>query len=281
MLLIPSIRELFWGLVKESDSAKTMALEARYQTRYGWGGFSGFEYTFKCTMGIIFVCYLIEKDLKNNRNIMWIGIGIILFVGTLFYGRIGSLVSMVIIAVIGLRLLMKRPKILASVIVGVIVGTVVLFILQSKNEAIQAWFEWAFDLFLTFFRTGKFETYSSNVLLEEMLFIPETRTVLFGDGMYTTSEGYYMFTDAGIMRTILFGGIIFSIIRYASAYLILGLNILKDNLKQAERTMYFWILFVCFIFEIKGEIIFSCLPIFIWLIVIDKYKKGTRKWREI
>lgn len=277
MLIVPSIRGMFWELVKESESAKAMALEARYQTRYGWGGFSGFEYTFKCVMGIIFVCYLIEKDIKNKNNIMWITVGIVLFAGTLFYGRVGSLLSMIIILTMGIKLLIKRPKILVLVIAGILVGAIALFILQSKNEAIQAWFEWAFDLFVTFFKTGKFETDSSNVLLEQMLFIPKTSTILLGDGMYTTEKGYYMFTDAGIMRTVLFGGIGFVLIRYASVYLILGLNILKDSLTKAERTMYFWILFVCIIFEIKGEIIFSCLPIFIWLIIIEKYKKGNKK----
>ena len=54
MLIVPSIRSMFWELVKESESAKAMALEARYQTRYGWGGFSGFEYTFKCVMEFFF-----------------------------------------------------------------------------------------------------------------------------------------------------------------------------------------------------------------------------------
>ena len=275
MLLFPSIKNVFFELVKESEHAKSMALETRYSTRYGWAGFSGFEYTFKCVLALIFNDYLICKSIKEKRIWKMIGVSAFLLVGTLFYGRIGSLFGIVVIGVLGLRLLAKRSKIFIWVICGGIAVCLGLLVMQSRNDSIRAWFVWAFDLFVTFAQTGKFETASSNILLEQMIFMPKNMTILLGDGMYTTTEGYYMSTDAGIMRSLLFGGILFVLVRYFSVYIVYLINILKKNQSKIRRRLYEWMFLLCFVFEIKGEILFSCLPIFIWLIVFEKYEK----WR--
>lgn len=281
MILLPGIKDIFYNLVKESEHAKLMALDPQYATRYGWAGFSGFEYTFKCVLAIVFTCYLLGKRIKDNK--IWIYVGIVLFLlaGTLFYGRIGSLFGLGVLCVLFLRLLKKRPKILIVVIICGILLCIGLFILQSRNEAVRTWFEWAFDLFVTFIETGKFQTDSSNVLIQQMLFIPEPQTMLFGDGMYSTATGYYMETDAGIMRTLLFGGIGFAALRYLTFYLPLAWRVLNKDSDKEQRWLFFWVLLLCIVFEIKGEILFSCMPILIWIFMIDKYKKmevqnGTR-----
>lgn len=282
MMLFPGIKDVFYQLIKESDHSKLMAMDARYKTRYGWGGFSGFEYTFKCVLAIIFNSYLIETRIKQKRIWMNVGISLFLLVGTLFYGRVGSLFGGCVLVVLFIRLMKKRPKILVSIIVAGVMGCIALFILQSRNDTIKTWFNWAFDLFVTFAKTGKFETESSNVLLEQMLFVPEIRTILFGDGMYTTLKGYYMSTDAGIMRSLLFGGIGFALLRYLSFYVPLGLRLFNTGMKSANKTMYLWVLLLCIVFEVKGEILFSCIPIFIWIMALEQYERWRKKeWREI
>jgi hypothetical protein len=133
-------------------------------------------------------------------------------------------------------------------------------------------------LFINFFKTGKVETYSLNVLLEKMLFVPQPKTILIGDGRYTAVTGsYYMSTDAGVMRTMLFGGILFAGIRYLSLYILLMINALKANQSKEMKRLLYWVLILCITFEIKGEILFSCLPIMIWLFVMDKYEYGGIK----
>lgn len=281
MLVLPQIKDIFYEIVKESDNAKELALDSRYTTRFGWAGFSGFEYTFKCVLAIVFTCYLLESRMKERKIWFYIGIAAFLLIGTFFYGRIGSLAGLGILFVLFLRLLKRRPKILVGVLSCIVILSALLFILQSRSEAVRTWFEWAFDLFVTFFETGKLQTDSSNVLIERMLFIPEPETILLGDGFYSTATGYYMETDAGIMRPLLFGGIGFAILRYLIFYLPLIWGILSRREKKEERWLFFWVLIICIVFEIKGEILFSCIPIFMWIFVIDKYNKmeennGTR-----
>ena len=275
MLIVPHIRELFLELVKESEYSKELAAETRYSTRYGWAGFSGFEYTFKCVLALIFNDYFISKVLKHKKMWYMIGVSLFLMVGTLFYGRVGVLFGIVIFVFLFIRLLVKRPKILLAVISIGVMGCVALVVLYNKSEAVQSWVAWAFDLFINFFKTGKLETYSSNVLLDKMLFVPEAKTMLFGDGRYTADTGsYYMSTDAGIMRTMLFGGIVFAGIRYLSLYMLLIVNALKKGQSSETKRLLYWVLILCITFEIKGEILFSCLPIVLWLIVMDKYGYG-------
>lgn len=277
MLICPSLKNIFWTVVKESEYSKTLALETRYSTRYGWAGFSGFEYTFKCVLAMIFNNYLICKEIKNKKIWLMLGVTACLMIGTLFYGRIGFLFGIILLAFLFFKMLMKRPKILMCVVILGVIGCIMLGVFASINESVQVWIEWAFDLFITFFETGKLQTASSNVLFEQMLFIPDVKTILFGDGMYTSVTGsYYMSTDAGVMRSMLFGGFVFSIIRYLSLYITLIVCILKNQLNKNEKTLFLWVLMLVIVFEIKGEILFSCLPIIIWISVIEQYKK----WRE-
>ncbi len=274
MLLVPGIKNIFYELVKESEHSKVLALETRYSTRYGWAGFSGFEYTFKCVLAIIFNDYLINKVMKGKKMWVMLGVTALLLIGTLFYGRVGFLFGIIIVMFLFVKLLLKRPKILMIVLLVCGVAGIALIVMASVNDSIKVWFEWAFDLFITFIETGKLQTDSSNILIEQMLFVPDIKTILFGDGMYTSNTGsYYMTTDAGIMRSLLFGGIVFAVARYLSLYVILILNILSKQCTKVEKQLFFWILLLCIVFEIKGEIVFSCLPIVIWVISMKKYEK--------
>ena len=83
------------------------------------GGISGFEYTFKCVMGILFINYLVDINIGVKKVWYWVVTALFLFVGTLFYGRIGSVVAVLILLLMLLKLLMRRPKILAVIVVGV------------------------------------------------------------------------------------------------------------------------------------------------------------------
>ena len=53
---------------------------------------------------------------------------------------------------------------------------------------------------------GKIEESNSIMDLKTMFFIPETTTLLLGDGKYGGMDTYYGGTDVGYMRNLLFGG---------------------------------------------------------------------------
>ena len=106
-----------------------------------------------------------------------------------------------------------------------------------------------------------------------MLFIPKLKTILIGDGRYTENGLYYMGTDAGIMRPLLFGGLIFAFVRYIGLYGILLWRMFKYETEKYEKIVLFWTLVMCILFEIKGEIVFSCLPIVLGAMILGHEKK--------
>ena len=273
MMVIPQIKDFFYSIIKENEHSKTLALETRYSTRYGWAGFSTFEYTFKCLIAIIFNNYFIQKNIKRKYVLFPIAVTAVLLVGTLFYGRIGTLAALIILFFFALRLMIKRPKIFMWCVAGLLLCAAALLVLKNRVSAVGAWFDWAFDLIINFINNKTLRTDSSDVLLNKMLFIPDFKTILIGDGRYTENELYYMGTDAGIMRPLLFGGLIFAFLRYISLYGILLWRMFKRETENPEKTVFFWILLMCIVFEIKGEIIFSCLPILLGALILEHGEK--------
>ena len=273
MMVIPQIKDFFYSIIKENEHSKTLALETRYSTRYGWAGFSTFEYTFKCLIAIIFNNYFIQKNIKRKYVLFPIAVTAVLLVGTLFYGRIGTLAALIILFFFALRLMIKRPKIFMWCVAGLLLCIAALLVLKNRVSAVGAWFDWAFDLIINFINNKTLRTDSSDVLLNKMLFIPDFKTILIGDGRYTENELYYMGTDAGIMRPLLFGGLIFAFVRYISLYGILLWRMFKRETENPEKTVFFWILLMCIVFEIKGEIVFSCLPIVLGALILGHGKK--------
>lgn len=273
MMGIPPIKNFFYAVVKEDSYSKALALETRYSTRYGWAGFSAFEYTFKCLLAIIFNNYFIQKNIKQKGVIWSVAITAILLLGTLFYGRIGTLAALIVLFFMALRLILRRPKIFMWCVVGLLLCVIALFVLKNRVSAVGAWFDWAFDLIINFINNKTLRTDSSDVLLNKMLFIPKLKTILIGDGRYTENGLYYMGTDAGIMRPLLFGGLIFAFVRYIGLYGILLWRMFKYETEKYEKIVLFWTLVMCILFEIKGEIIFSCLPILLGALILGHGKK--------
>lgn len=61
------------------------------------------------------------------------------------------------------------------------------------------------------FGQGDITESSSIVELKRMFFMPETSTILFGDGAYGGIDAYYGGTDVGYLRHLLFGGVFYAL----------------------------------------------------------------------
>lgn len=61
------------------------------------------------------------------------------------------------------------------------------------------------------FGQGNIAESNSIVELKSMFFVPETSTILFGDGFYGGMDAYYGGTDVGYLRHLLFGGVFYAL----------------------------------------------------------------------
>ncbi|ALU28044.1 hypothetical protein [Myroides odoratimimus] len=146
---------------------------------------------------------------------------------------------------------------------------------------------WVFEAFINYEKSGKLSSSSSDKLLNEMFFMPNPFTVIFGDGLYQNplGEGYYGKTDSGYMRMILFygiGGVIM--------YFLYFKNIMKylySNLKEVEiykihnlKLLIALISLYVIILHVKGEIMGFLISVqiilFIWLICTVLFNKELK-----
>ena len=119
---------------------------------------------------------------------------------------------------------------------------------------------WAFSIYFNYQDSGKLEDETVNIIMQKFYWMPPWKTFIFGDGLYMDPyEGYYMHTDAGYMRSLLFFGVIGSFFVYI-IYIFIAYVVLK---KATEYHLPFFSqiiigLTVCwFFYHWKGDLLIS------------------------
>ena len=262
MLLNPWFRE-FWGtIIRVTETEERVAGELMYITRFGLAGFSGFQATFMCSVGVVFSLYLILQKHMATRHFLKM---IACLFGNFFYGRIGMVISFVcILLFLGYYIVRKKDVklLLATGISAFLIFSYIAY-LYNANTAVSVGIRWIFSPVINLVTTGRFNSSSFNSLLE-MYFLPGSETLLFGDGRYINPDGtYYMHTDAGFMRLMLYGGVLVQGIIYFSIVFLLISCVC--TLKKYSRFGYVFMLVLFLIlfllFEFKGEIYFNFLAV--------------------
>ena len=288
VLLIPTLHNIYQGIVVTNTSSYEQfqnLYSQNYYTRFGLQGFSGYGAAIMCTIAVILCCYLLVNAIKDKQKYKsYIMRAFIAMIGTAMYGRIGFIVSVVLIAVtiLYLALFYQRFGLLITVVlVGVI--AIGLFIANAQQLEQISSIRWMFEGFFNYLDYGKFSTSSSNQLAT-MYVHPSLNTFLYGDGYYTVMGSYYMQTDVGFLRPLLFYGIFGEIIYY------LQLLPLLAGIRRALKLndgFFLIILFLLFIviFEFKGETVMTLIGTLfamIGMIILDQSnqsKKEAKAWK--
>lgn len=242
-----------------------------YFTRFGWTGWAGFDVTMQCSLAVFFSALLIvsyQGDTKRQMKPLFLAI--IALIGSMLYGRTGLVVSLVIMILTILYSLVVKGNItfFLRCVFGFTVGLVTLYIISTYMEELQIWFNWAFSLFINFFIKGKLNDNIGSMghLVHDMYWMPSASTFLFGDGVFTQNGFYYMQTDSGVMRLMLYYGIINYVLGVFSGFLLMK-NIGKRAYNQRMisfkdiRFISLLILIMVGFFEFKGEAYYKMMCI--------------------
>ena len=245
-----------------------------YYTRFGWAGWSGFDATMLCSLGVCFSCIMIviRKNETKQKN-TYLFLIMLLLIGNMFYGRTGLVVSLVCIGGVFFSELVKgHIKFIIPLIISGFVGVILLLVLKERIPKINGWFNWAFSAFYNLFTKGQFRdnTGSVGVLLDRMYWLPSWNTLLVGDGYYNLNDSYYMHTDSGIMRLILYYGIINYLLGWFAVMFVIQTLIKKMGMLTRKTKMTIWLILVLFIvlFEIKGETYYKIVSILIPIVYL-------------
>lgn len=263
-LLFPGVR-IFWeSILVRTDISEQFFENAMYITRFGIGGFAGFLNTIIASIAVILSYYLLERGRSIGLFFLFFSL-----LGNLFYGRIGILLSAVALLFLFIRTLSLR-KALKHIFWGsLVLGVISSIFLLSDDPLLEAWKIWLMqpiEGFLTGLSMGQLSFGSSgDKLVYGMYFWPDDTTFLLGDGRYSNSDGsYYMYTDAGFMRIVLYFGIIGACLVYGS-YLFLMWGILSNLTHQKFLTYISEVLtMIFFLLEYKGD----AYPLFFGIAVV-------------
>ncbi len=133
------------------------------------------------------------------------------------------------------------------------------YFLSIESSEVKRMVDWVFEVFINFVNSGTFSTSSSDSL-KTLFFVPQELTIIFGDGKYLLPSGeYYMHTDVGFLRVLLFGGILGSLIFYAPFVYLYYLFFRKSKniLGYRNSIAFAGYSLLIFVVNIKGSVFFD------------------------
>ncbi len=243
--------------VQQFQSEATIARAALYSGRRGLALAGTVFFGLSSLYGIIFL-FLVKEFLTNSRiTFIKVLIGCLIVVGAFFSGRtffIGVAVALSYLFFSKLSGMKKTSTFIKALWYVIIVIIVALLIVPDHYyDQIYNLFLYVFEMFFNLIDYGTLTTTSSTHLTEDMYFPLSLRTILLGDGMYTSPlGGYYMNTDAGYMRNILLFGItgLFLCV-FSDIYLLWGTRKLRCD--KSIRNFSLWIFVYLCLLHYKGE----------------------------
>ena len=280
-VISPSLRQFIFDKIYLSPTDILNYTRAEYRTRFGWAGWSSFNETAICTITVIILCIYILKSSGNiKKQTHYLVLSVFPLLGNALYGRIGLLTSLVCIGLTCIFVLFKgNLKYIFRLIVVAVILYLIFIMLKDKIEMLNSWYQWVFSIFVNYRKTGKLYDNVGSVqhLTSDMYWMPKSGTFLFGDGYYTNSDGtYYMSTDSGIMRPMLFYGMINYALSVFGALLIMrefAFEIIGNSSKKNIKFTMILLVISLMIFEFKGESLWMFLAVIIPIMNLAKGKK--------
>lgn len=285
-LFLPDLKFLWQGFI-HTESLNERFLDninsaGLYVTRFGLQGWSGFSASVFCSVGI----WLNLIMLNNFKSSIFYFFSLcILLLGNSFYARSGLIISIIMITLVFLheyRKIISIKSISCVCFLGTI-SFIILFIFSDQFYFLDVWYAWLFSPFEAFMEGLSHGTFSlgssGDVLINKMYYIPQNdMTILLGDGLYTYNGGYYGSTDAGIMRNILFGGVVGTVFYYGIYFYII--DSMRRIVVQISKIKFFMFLLVMMVifFEIKGNPVHLYIGIIVSFIsaeIIDERNRNV------
>lgn len=242
-----------------------------YEFRYSLDGFAAFSSATVFSFSCLFCSYLIASSRKVD--IIKIACLMLMVIGCFFYGRV-SLAGMLLGAILIVWTsgsVIKTLRIIIIIIAFVIGLLAILNIVSQTNDSLAAWQDWAFAIVKQLFVEKEVTDYSVTHMVEDMYYMPDIDTFIFGDGKYSNANGsYYGHTDVGFMRLLLYGGIICLVLVYL---LIVKLSnrIIRVSKNIVFKRFIFLAMFLFFVLEMKGESYQRAIMMIYPLFLIQNY----------
>ncbi len=272
-LIFPFIKNIWLSLIYQEISHEELTQVGIYITRWGISGFSGYAFTIICTFALILQIMKINETKINLKEFF---ILLMLFSGNILYGRIGIVASVFCLVtwILYSTVISGKIRVFIYFVVMLALTVSVIVYWYFTSTTLATTLSWAVTPFVNLVTTGEMHNYSANVLMHDMYFMPSSSTLIFGDGRYMDNGSYYMHTDAGFMRLMLYSGIISQLFLYGAILFLL--YAVYKNYSQVSKRISFLIVMLFLgsflVFEFKGEMFFQLISV-IFPLALSNMKK--------
>lgn len=211
-------------------------------------------YHLSLVYGVAFILYI--KTLIESKKIKFHQLlaGLFIVVGVFFAGRTGfvgiGIGCIYFLITFKVNMQNKISAVFKLVVSIAIIISLILTVAPQKFRimVVDYLIPYAFEFVYQKFDSGKAQTASTNQLKEMWKSDFDEKELIFGSGKYTDDDGrYYMHVDPGVLRHLLYGGILF--------YLVLLLYQASMTFPQKKYDDYyiFILIFIYFFFmDFKG-----------------------------
>lgn len=253
MLFFVPIRSFIFSLSNNFDAK--LDLVSRY------GGFRGLGFAHSTTydlsiflsialMAIVVLIYY-EPKKALNYALIWL----LIFPACMLSGRTGyfGVVFSIVLMVFGASNRGVRQSVYYLVL-GSVVALPILYFSFNDNDVFQRIINFVGELFINIFLGEGATTRSTEHLMTMYFPLPE-KTILLGDGRYVDPDGlgYYMHTDAGYMREILYFGM-FPMLINVIFYMALHVSLFKVVPQIKLNQLFVILIFIIFLLgQFKGS----------------------------
>ena len=208
--------------------------------------------------GTIFILISYHWDEWKYKSLFVRGLCLaILCVGAISAGRtslIGVIVSILFCVAVWhpkRKRTTKKQKVTGLVFLISVLIVVALFMSsnQQNNKAVELLYKYSFEMINNFLEGNGLSSTSVNTL-KSMYVSLSPMQLIVGDGRYTVQGLYYMNTDVGYLRGILYFGILGLLFLIYYQWQLLKV----DSQHRKTQLFLFSIFFLVLIYELKGEV---------------------------
>lgn len=204
---------------------------------------------------LVIIVYLIQQTMERQRP-KWLFIGLLssflyIFVIGNMIGRTTSVGAAIALAYFFFYFFLKRKQqttviapflSIALIIIGI--GGMICITLYNISPEVRKLLRFGFEAFFNYFEYGKFETNSTNMLSEGMIFPDNLKTWIIGDGYMASGlndpyyigpsdYGFYMNTDAGYSRFLFYFGL-----TGLSVFILFFVNVCKGCVSKLQNARF-------------------------------------------
>lgn len=250
-LLNPDFGAFIGYISKSSSSVERMLSKYSGARGLGLTTFTAFGLSIILGLQLLVLCYSYVKNYISTH----------LFIVTLVLSTIASLSAGrtaflgLLLGLITLAFTKKSSRNLILSVVGFTLSIMYLLTIDVKSiesPSLSVLYNYALEPILNY-KSGQGLATTSTVGLQNMYFKLTNNQFFFGDGLYSGPDGtYYLGTDAGYMRFILFYGVFASVLLYSAFFLFCGtpcqvggLLLFVDQYKNIDKSNLLTCDFIC------------------------------------